>query len=124
MTSLARHQLSPAETGPALRALYEWTPADAPAGGLHPGDVGWLLRLDDAAVHLWTDGEVPVAVGFLDGPVLRVTAAPTPISGRSRPMPRSCSYPATTGPTACPYPGGCPSRRSPGSSCRGPRGRL
>ncbi|MFC9004641.1 GNAT family N-acetyltransferase [Streptomyces microflavus] len=76
MTSLARHQLSPAETGPALRALCEWTPADAPAGGLHPGDVGWLLRLNDAAVHLWTDGEVPVAVGFLDGPVLRVTAAP------------------------------------------------
>ncbi|MFC7484225.1 hypothetical protein ACFQX7_35195 [Luedemannella flava] len=37
MSSLARHLVTPAETGPALRALSEWTPADAPAGGLHPG---------------------------------------------------------------------------------------
>ncbi|MEI5033456.1 GNAT family N-acetyltransferase [Streptomyces sp. S1A(2023)] len=108
MASLARHRLSPAGTGPALRALRAWTPPEAPAGSLHPGDVGWLLRLDDATVYLWTDkrtdkraderadartdarassqAEVrsssdaaksaPVAVGFLDGPVLRVTAAP------------------------------------------------
>lgn len=104
MASLARHRLSPADTGPALRALRAWTPPDAPTGSLHPGDVGWLLRLDDATVYLWTEeradartderassqaasqAEVrsssdatksaPVAVGFLDGPVLRVTAAP------------------------------------------------
>jgi len=76
MTSLVRHRLTPAETGPALRALSEWTPVDAPAGGLHPGDVAWYLRFDDAVVFLWVDGVVPVAVGFLDGPVLRVTAAP------------------------------------------------
>ncbi|MFI1221536.1 MULTISPECIES: GNAT family N-acetyltransferase [unclassified Streptomyces] len=79
-SSLARHRLSSADTGPALRALAAWTPADAPVGGLHPGDVGWLLRRDDASVHLWTDtrngAASPVAVGFLDGPVLRVTAAP------------------------------------------------
>ncbi|MFJ8250270.1 GNAT family N-acetyltransferase [Streptomyces sp. NPDC094466] len=88
MASLARHRLSPADTGPALRALRAWTPPDAPSGSLHPGDVGWLMRLDDAAVHLWTDARTsepsaadpaeatPVAVGFLDGPVLRVTTAP------------------------------------------------
>ncbi|MFH9133076.1 GNAT family N-acetyltransferase [Streptomyces sp. NPDC017524] len=100
MASLARHRLSPADTGPALRALRAWTPPDAPSGSLHPGDVGWLLRLDDATVYLWTDARTsagtdsrassqaearssgdaakaaPVAVGFLDGPVLRVTAAP------------------------------------------------
>ncbi|TYB64339.1 GNAT family N-acetyltransferase [Nonomuraea sp. PA05] len=76
MISLARHRLTPAETGPALRALSEWTPADAPSGGLHPGDVGWQLRFGDAAFFLWTDGTAPAAVGFLDGPVLRVTAAP------------------------------------------------
>ncbi|MFJ7412188.1 GNAT family N-acetyltransferase [Streptomyces sp. NPDC098077] len=88
MASLARHRLSPADTGPALRALRAWTPPDAPSGSLHPGDVGWLLRLDDAAVYLWTDARTsepsaadpaeaaPVAVGFLDGPVLRVTTAP------------------------------------------------
>ncbi|MFI7088350.1 GNAT family N-acetyltransferase [Streptomyces anulatus] len=116
MASLARHRLSPADTGPALRALRAWTPPDAPSGSLHPGDVGWLLRRDDATVFLWTDAQsaaqasaqaasrtdaqnsvhaaartaaqasaradgvtttaAPVAVGFLDGPVLRVTAAP------------------------------------------------
>ncbi|WP_228925947.1 N-acetyltransferase [Streptomyces sp. DH7] len=112
MAPLARHRLSPADTGPALRALRAWTPPDAPAGSLHPGDVGWLLRRDDATVFLWTDARTsthaaaptdartsahaaartdaqtsaradgvtttaaPVAVGFLDGPVLRVTAAP------------------------------------------------
>ncbi|MEV7655816.1 GNAT family N-acetyltransferase [Streptomyces anulatus] len=105
MASLARHRLSPADTGPALRALRAWTPPDAPSGSLHPGDVGWLMRRDDATVFLWTDAQpsahagagagtqpsaqtsartegvptttaAPVAVGFLDGPVLRVTAAP------------------------------------------------
>ncbi|KAA9375202.1 GNAT family N-acetyltransferase [Microbispora cellulosiformans] len=76
MIPLTRHRLTAAETGPALRALCEWTPSDAPGGGLHSGDVGWHLRFDDAAVLLWTDDVVPVAAGFLDGPVLRVTAAP------------------------------------------------
>ncbi|HZM81889.1 MAG TPA: GNAT family N-acetyltransferase [Candidatus Limnocylindrales bacterium] len=76
MISLARHRLTPAETGPALRALCEWTPADAPGGGVHPGDVGWHLRFDDAVVLLWTDDVVPVAAGFLDSGVLRVTTAP------------------------------------------------
>ncbi|MFD5199303.1 GNAT family N-acetyltransferase [Streptomyces sp. NPDC058375] len=92
MPPVTRHTLSPAGTARALRALSAWTPADAPAGGLHPGDVGWLLRHADATVHLWVDARgdgrpdhrldprydaaAPVAVGFLDGPVLRVTAAP------------------------------------------------
>lgn len=76
MTSLTRHRLASSETGPALRALCGWTPRDVPGGGLHPGDVGWYLRSDDAAVLLWTDGAAPTAVGFFDGPVLRVTAAP------------------------------------------------
>ncbi|MEU5248076.1 GNAT family N-acetyltransferase [Streptomyces asoensis] len=80
MTSLVRHRPAPAETGPALRALCEWTPPDTPGGGLHPGDLGWYLRYDDAAVVLWADADAdpaaPVAVGSLDGPVLRVTAAP------------------------------------------------
>src|SRR2546430_11899624 len=76
MISLARRCLSPAEAGPALRALSEWTPADAPVGGLHPGDVGWHLWRDNATVLLWTDGEVPVAVGFLDHQVLRANAPP------------------------------------------------
>ncbi|MGI5359323.1 GNAT family N-acetyltransferase [Streptomyces sp. CA-252508] len=76
MPSLTRHRLTSADVDPALRALCAWTPADIPGGGVHPGDVGWHLRSDDAVVFLWTaDGE-PVAAGFVDGPVLRVTAAP------------------------------------------------
>ncbi|MFF8470197.1 GNAT family N-acetyltransferase [Streptomyces griseus] len=92
MPPVVRRTLSPIETPRALRALGVWTPADAPAGSLHPGDVGWLLRHADATVHLWVDARgagrpdprldprhdaaAPVAVGFLDGRVLRVTAAP------------------------------------------------
>jgi len=76
MISLARHCLPSADSGPALRALCEWTPVDAPGGGLHPGDLGWHLRFDDASVHLWVDDAMPVAVGFLEGSLLRVTAAP------------------------------------------------
>lgn len=76
MSALTRHRLTPDETGPALRALSEWTPPDAPIGALHPGDVGWQLRLEDAEFFLWTDGTVPVAVGFVDVDGLRVTTAP------------------------------------------------
>lgn len=76
MSSLVRHRLTPAETGPSLQALCEWTPADTPGGGVHPGDVGWYLWSDDAAIFLWVDDGAPVAAGFLDGPVLRVTTAP------------------------------------------------
>ncbi|WP_239475284.1 hypothetical protein [Streptomyces sp. CS131] len=59
--------------------------------------MGWLLRHADATVHLWVDARgtgrpdprldprhdaaAPVAVGFLDGRVLRVTAAPDAVLG-------------------------------------------
>ncbi|WP_432150165.1 GNAT family N-acetyltransferase [Streptomyces sp. bgisy029] len=92
MAPVLRRTLSPIEAPRVLRALNVWTQADAPAGSLHPGDVGWLLRHADATVHLWVDARgdgrtdpridtrhdsaAPVAVGFLDGRVLRVTAAP------------------------------------------------
>ncbi|MEU1487196.1 GNAT family N-acetyltransferase [Streptomyces sp. NPDC005752] len=92
MPPVLRRTLSSVEASRALRVLSVWTPADAPAGSLHPGNVGWLLRQADATVHLWVDARgdgrpdpridlrhdaaAPVAVGFLDGRVLRVTAAP------------------------------------------------
>lgn len=75
MISLVRHRLDSAAIGPALRALCEWTPVDAPVGALHPGDLGWYLRFDAAVVYLWTQAAAPVAVGFFDGTVLRVTTA-------------------------------------------------
>ena len=76
MTALVRHVLRAADSGPALTALESWTPAGVPGGGVHPGDIGWHLRFDEATVLLWTDGDKPVAVGFSDGEVLRVTVAP------------------------------------------------
>ncbi|GAB2957699.1 GNAT family N-acetyltransferase [Nonomuraea fastidiosa] len=76
MIPLVRHHLAPEQAGPALRALSEWTPEDVPAGGVHPGDIGWYLRFEDAVVYLWTVGGTPVAAGFLDGKALRVTTAP------------------------------------------------
>jgi hypothetical protein len=76
MVSLARHRVAPSEAGPALRALCEWTPVDAGAVVFIPEMWVGIYRFDDAAVLLWIDDDVvPVAVGFLDGGVLRVTAA-------------------------------------------------
>jgi GNAT superfamily N-acetyltransferase len=76
MATVVRNDLKSAQAGPALRALSEWTPVDAPAGGVHPGDLGWHFRFEDATALLWTDDGVPVATGFSDGGVMRVTVAP------------------------------------------------
>ena len=81
MSSLVPHRLTAAGAGPALRALCDWTPVDSPGGGLHPGDVGWHLRSEDAEVLLWTGDGEPVAVGLCDDTVLRVTVAPGADSG-------------------------------------------
>ncbi|WP_236048715.1 GNAT family N-acetyltransferase [Paractinoplanes ovalisporus] len=51
-------------------------PVDAPGGGVHPGDLGWQTRFDGAEFLLWTVDDEPVAAGYSDGGVLRVTAAP------------------------------------------------
>jgi ribosomal protein S18 acetylase RimI-like enzyme len=77
MTALARHRIPAADAAPVLAALTGWTPADVPEGGVHPGDLGWHFRFADAKALLWTAGDVPVAAGFLDSHVLRVTTAPT-----------------------------------------------
>jgi len=50
--------------------------ADSPGGGIHPGDVGWELRMDEPTFLLWTDDGAPIAAGFLDAHVLRLTTAP------------------------------------------------
>ncbi|GIH03324.1 hypothetical protein Rhe02_13910 [Rhizocola hellebori] len=75
-TTPRRLDLSPAEVGQALQALDSWTPADALPGPLHSGDLGWELRHGKLITHLWLDGQTPIAVGFLDGPVMRVSVAP------------------------------------------------
>ncbi|WP_329155615.1 GNAT family N-acetyltransferase [Streptomyces anulatus] len=125
MAPLARHRLSPAGTGPALRALRAWTPPDAPAGSLHPGDVGWLLRRDDATVFLWTAARTsepsaadaakaaPVAVGFLDGPVLRVTAAPDADLGALAADAEDLLVPGNDATDGLPVPGWVPDTEEP-----------
>lgn len=62
--------------------LAAWEPPDGHADQLHPGDIGWNLRFEDALVEAtqlrWrTDvGEV-VAIGLLDAPnVLRLAVDP------------------------------------------------
>lgn len=70
---------APADLETVDAALRRWQVPGA-ALQLHPGDVGWLHRLGaevtTAALRLWRDGREPVAVGLLDGPVLRVAFAP------------------------------------------------
>lgn len=73
---MRRYDLTPDRIGPALLALCDWTPTLAPAGGLHPGDLGWHLRSRDAGAFLWCEGSSASAVGILDGNVLRVTTSP------------------------------------------------
>ncbi|MFJ3135452.1 GNAT family N-acetyltransferase [Streptomyces sp. NPDC086843] len=68
------------ELDEAVRALREWQHEGAPVQ-LHPGDVGWFLRLGDGAaaeaVRVWRRGGETVAVGLLDGPdLLRLALAP------------------------------------------------
>lgn len=72
--------LTRGEYGAAVSALREWQYDGAPAQ-LHPGDLGWYLRVGaeaaEAAVRTWSrDGRV-LAAGLLDGDeLLRVTMAP------------------------------------------------
>lgn len=106
MSPLVRRHLTPSEVAPALRALAGWTPADAPTGGVHPGDIGWYLRFDDATVLLWLDeSDAPVAVGFVDGAVLRVTTAPEADLGALAADARQVLRPGIDGCDGFPIPG-------------------
>ncbi|HSN02785.1 MAG TPA: GNAT family N-acetyltransferase [Acidimicrobiales bacterium] len=63
----------------AVRDLADWQREGGPVQ-LHPGDVGWFWRYGAAAtaaaVRTWRrDGHV-LAIGLLDGPVLRMGIAP------------------------------------------------
>jgi ribosomal protein S18 acetylase RimI-like enzyme len=61
-----------AGAGAAVDALMSWEPPGCYPSGLHAGDVGWQLRLDDAVVDASLiqvrDGADVVAVALLDGP--------------------------------------------------------
>ncbi|WP_228982096.1 N-acetyltransferase [Streptomyces sp. DH12] len=77
---LRERAIGRAEARVVIAALAAWTPAARTGGPLHPGDVGWFLRFEEqpvrSALRLWSDASGPVAVGLLDGPVLRVGLAP------------------------------------------------
>ena len=69
----------PRELTRAVRDLADWQREGGPVQ-LHPGDVGWFWRYGAAAtaaaVRTWSrDGHV-LAIGLLDGPVLRMGIAP------------------------------------------------
>ncbi|WP_412539286.1 GNAT family N-acetyltransferase [Longispora sp. K20-0274] len=80
MTTLTRTAVARADVGVLLDALASWAPTDTLADGLHLGDVGWFLRFDAeecaGKLLLWTVSGEPVAVGMLDGPVLRLALRP------------------------------------------------
>lgn len=63
-----------------VEALCEWTPRDGYLTTVHAGDVGWLLRLDDADLSnglvAVVDGAQTVAVGLLVGSFFRPTIRP------------------------------------------------
>ena len=69
-----------ASVGELLAAMAAWPHADRPVRDMHPGDLGWHLRLNDPAVSeafhgWWHDGSL-VAVGLLEGSVGRFAVAP------------------------------------------------
>ena len=64
--------------------MTAWPHPDRVAAGLHPGDLGWHLRLTDEAIAGqivgWWDGDDLLAVGLLEGVVGRFAVRP----GRER----------------------------------------
>ena len=70
-----------------LAAMGEWEAPGGYAPGLHPGDVGWFLRLDedrvDGAVHGWRDGAGRlVAAAIVEDGALRVALPPERLADR------------------------------------------
>ncbi len=70
--------------GGLLSAMAAWPHPERVAAGLHQGDLGWHLRLDDEAIEGafvgWWDGDALLAVGLLEGVVGRFSVMP----GRER----------------------------------------
>ncbi len=69
-----------AAVGDLLAAMDAWPFPDRVAAGLHQGDLGWHLRLDDEAVDGafvgWWDGDDLLAVALLEGVVGRFAVRP------------------------------------------------
>ncbi|WP_212825223.1 N-acetyltransferase [Catellatospora sp. TT07R-123] len=84
---LYERQVGRAEALVAIAALAAWTPTGRTGGPLHPGDVGWHLRFEDAlvrdALRVWSDASGPVAVTLTDGPVLHAGMAPRVTADRA-----------------------------------------
>lgn len=78
MTTRRTHDRS--TVGDLLAAMTAWPHPERVAAGLHPGDLGWHLRLTDAAIAGqivgWWDGDDLVAVGLLEGVVGRFSVRP------------------------------------------------
>jgi predicted N-acetyltransferase YhbS len=66
--------------GELLAAMDSWPHPEQVAAGLHQGDLGWHLRLDDAALEDafigWWDGPDLQAVALLEGVVGRFAVRP------------------------------------------------
>jgi GNAT superfamily N-acetyltransferase len=67
--------------GALIAALTAWPHPERVASSLHPGDLGWHLRLDDAAIQGdafvgWWDEGTLVAVGLVEGVMGRFNVRP------------------------------------------------
>ena len=64
----------------AIAGLAEWAPRHGPVTGLHAGDIGWHLRLDDAdldgTIVVARDGPELVAAAVVESEGLRPTLRP------------------------------------------------
>jgi len=67
--------------GELLTAMSAWPHPERVAAALHQGDLGWHLRLEDAAIQDdafvgWWDDETLLAVGLLEGALGRFSVRP------------------------------------------------
>ncbi len=80
MTAIDRREHDRGSLGELVDAMGSWPHADRVAAGLHQGDLGWHLRLDDEATSSgflgWWEAEDLVAVGLVEGTLGRFTIRP------------------------------------------------
>jgi len=82
--TVRREMVESRDAARAAHWLAEWEPVNSGAWQMHVGDLGWALRLDSAAmaggIYIWnvsgSGDERSVAVGLLEGPVLRLAISP------------------------------------------------
>jgi len=78
--TITRRTFGRADCAELVAALSTWQPFGGHVTGLHPGDIGWHLRLPDEQIdgtlHGWWRGDRLVAVALIEGVIARPQIAP------------------------------------------------